>query len=219
MDNRVQRRDEVRNQFLDNHPRYDFWKDNPNWARWRWNRPYRWATWGLLTGWFPWNWAQAYGYGYGDTVYYEDNSVYYGDQVVATADEYAQQAQDIVAAAPEPTDSSEWLSLGVFALTQDGQASGPPPTLFLQLAVTKEGVIAGTFQNKETDQSKEIEGLVDQETQRSAWAVKGTDWPIMETGVSNLTKDESSALIHFADGTTQQWLMVRLEEPKEGASQ
>jgi hypothetical protein len=35
----------------------------------------------------------------------------------------------------------------------------------------------------------------------------------METGLSNLTQDTAPALIHFDDGQTQQWLMVRLEEP------
>jgi hypothetical protein len=30
----------------------------------------------------------------------------------------------------------------------------------------------------------------------------------------NLTKDKASALLHFAGGQTQQWLLVRLEEPE-----
>ena len=48
-----------------------------------------------------------------------------------------------------------------------------------------------------------------------AWGVVGQERPIMETGLSNLTKDSSPALIHFADGQTQQWLMVRIPEPKQ----
>jgi|TARA_R110001592_G_scaffold141725_2_gene363545 hypothetical protein len=36
----------------------------------------------------------------------------------------------------------------------------------------------------------------------------------METGLANLTKDTSGALIHIENGETQQWLMVRVEEPK-----
>lgn len=39
--------------------------------------------------------------------------------------------------------------------------------------------------------------------------------PIMETGLENLTQDSVPALIHFADGQTQQWLMVRIPEPKQ----
>jgi hypothetical protein len=37
----------------------------------------------------------------------------------------------------------------------------------------------------------------------------------METGIVNLTKDEAAALLHFTDGQTQQWMLVRLEEPEE----
>jgi len=42
---------------------------------------------------------------------------------------------------------------------------------------------------------------------------RSKEWPIMETGIPNLTKDDAPALIHFADGQTQQWLLVRLEDP------
>ena len=31
------------------------------------------------------------------------------------------------------------MPLGVFAITQDGEASGPEPTLYLQLAISKQG--------------------------------------------------------------------------------
>ncbi len=213
---RADRRDEVRDQFLDNHPRYDFWKDHPDWARFRWNRPYRWATWGLLTGWFPGygGGTTEYEYAYGENIYYEDDQVYYGDEAVATASEYADQAQTLAESAPAVDESSDWLPLGVFAITKDGEDSGPPPTLFLQLAVNKQGIIAGTFCNTTTDKTQPIEGMVDQENQRVAWGIEGKKWPIMETGLSNLTKDSSGALIHFENGETQQWLMVRVEEPK-----
>jgi hypothetical protein len=180
------------------------------------NRPYRWATWAAVTSWFPWGWAQPSYFYYGDNVYYEGDSVYYGDQVVATADEYAQQAQTIVAGAPEipaDTQESDWMSLGVFAITQDGEPSGPPPTLYLQLQVSKDGIITGTLQNMSTGDVQQIEGAVDKQTQRSAWTVAGKQWPVMETGISNLTKDEAAALLHFEDGQTQQWLLIRMEDP------
>ena len=50
------------------------------------------------------------------------------------------------------------------------------------------------------------------ESQRVAWTIAGQNRPVMETGLTNLTKDTSPALIHFADGQSQQWLMVRLPE-------
>lgn len=106
------------------------------------------------------------------------------------------------------------MPLGVFALTQDGQATGVEPTLFLQLAISKTGVISGTLKNMATNDVQIIEGMADKKSQRAAWTVQGQQRPIMETGISNLTQDASPALIHFADGQTQQWLMVRLPEPE-----
>ena len=137
--------------------RGEFWGNHPCWARWAWTRPYRWATWAAVTGWFPWGWSQPTTYSYGENVYYQDNSVYYGDEQVATAEEYAQQAYDIAESAPAVTEEDEWMQLGVFAITQDGESSGPPPTMFLQMAVSKRGVIAGMFFDQTTDKSLEIE--------------------------------------------------------------
>jgi len=154
-------------------------------------------------------------YNYGENVYYDDGQVYYGSEPVATEEEYAAQAQQIAESAPEVNqDTAEWMPLGVFALTQDNQPSGPPPTMFLQLAISKEGVISGTFQNTTTNKVFSVEGMADKKTQRTAWGPVGKKWPIMETGIHSLTENTAPALLHFEDGTTQQWLMVRLEEPK-----
>ena len=158
-------------------------------------------------------------YDYGTTLYYEGDNVYYNDEVVATADEYAQQAQSIASNVPEiDPDAVEWMPLGVFALTSK-EGSVEDSTLFLQLAVSKEGVIAGSFQNTATDNAFEVEGTIDQESQRAAWGPVGESWPVMETGIYNLTENEASALLHFEDGQTQQWSMVRLDEPEDSAQQ
>jgi hypothetical protein len=88
--------------------------------------------------------------------------------------------------------------------------------MLLQLAVDKDGVIAGTFFNTATDVARPIKGKVDKKTQRAAWTFsdgKNTD-VIMETGVFNLTQDQSEALVHFGNEKTQQWLMVRLDQPE-----
>ncbi|MEW4526668.1 hypothetical protein [Maioricimonas sp. JC845] len=196
----------------------DFWSDYPGWAAWRITRPYRWATWGALTGWVGYGWSDPYAYSYGENVYYQEGSVYYGDEVICTSEEYAQQAEQIVTSAPDVSpEQAEWLPLGVFALTQDGQATGPDPTLFLQLAISKEGVISGTLHNTATDSTQTIEGVADKESQRVAWTVTGQTRPIMETGIANLTEDTAPALVHFANGETQQWLMVHLDDPDAAA--
>jgi len=43
------------------------------------------------------------------------------------------------------------MPLGVFAITQDGEPTGANPTMFLQLALSKQGIISGTLQNTATN--------------------------------------------------------------------
>ena len=170
-----------------------------------------------MTGWLVGGVSgQPVYYDYGDTLYYEGDNVYYNDEVVATAAEYTEQAQAIVAAVPDvDPEMVEWMPLGIFALTQK-EGTVEDTTFFVQLAISKEGIIAGTLQNTATDKSVEVEGTIDRESQRAAWGVVGKDWPIMETGIYNLSENDIGALMHFDDGQTQQWTMVRLDEPKEG---
>jgi hypothetical protein len=137
---------------------------------------------------------------------------------VGTAEEYAGQAQDIAQSVPEvQADNVEWMPLGVFALAEKDATSAEDSIMFLQLAISKEGIIAGTFQNTATDASFEVQGTIDTESQRAAWGPVDKNWPIMETGIYNLTENEAGALLHFEDGTTQEWTMFRLEEPQEGS--
>ncbi len=147
-------------------------------------------------------------------MYYEDGSVYYGDQPVCTEVQYIEQAEQIALSEPATQPAPhDWLPLGVFAVTQAGQPTGADPTMFVQLAVSKQGVINGTFQNTATNTVKAIEGMVDKQTQRAAWTLAGESRPLMETGIVNLTENATSALVHFPDNTTQQILLVRLEKP------
>ena len=153
-------------------------------------------------------------YNYGDNVYYRDGSVYYGDQPVATDAEYTKQAEAIAASAPATKpDKTDWMPIGVFAMTADGEPSGVDPNFFLQLAVSKQGVLSGTLQNIAAKSVQPIEGMVDKQCQRAAWTVVGKSRPLMEIGAVNLTQDTSAALIHFADGSTQQCLLVRVNKP------
>jgi len=200
----------------------NWWNNHPC-DSWRWPAGanwWRWAAWGSIASWIPWGWSQPIYYNYGDNVYYQDDMVYYGDQAVCSTDEYTQQAQAIATSIPpdiQPA-AEDWLPLGVFALTQDGQSASDEPTMFLQLAVSKQGIITGTFQNTATGVVKTVEGMVDKQTQRAAWTAEGETRPLMETGLSNLTQDTAGVLVHFADGDTQRWMMARLNEPKAGTA-
>ncbi len=62
---------------------------------------------------------------------------------MATAGEYYQQATQLASIAKDDAaDKTEWLPLGVFALSRGD--TGVSNTV-LQLAVSKEGVISGTY--------------------------------------------------------------------------
>jgi hypothetical protein len=219
-------------QIRDNlHGRYDdlftpqWWKDHPNMAKAYWqnsgkyqyayNQWWKHATWASLGGWVAGSsWSSPEYYDYGESVYYQDEQVYVNGKPAAGAQEYYQQAGDLAAAAPtSQAPESEWLPLGIFAISRD-QATDS--NTLLQLAVDKNGVIAGTYYNTSNDTSRPVKGSVDKKTQRAAWTFadgKNTDI-IMETGVFNLTQDQTEALVHFGPQKTQQWLMVRLDQPK-----
>ncbi len=176
---------------------------------------WRWATWGAVTGWIAATaWNRQSCCDYGEDIYYEGDTVYVNDKKVP-AEEYYEEADQLATSPTPPTEPrDDWLPLGVFALSQGETAASD---MFVQLAVNKDGVIAGYYFNSATDTTRPIQGSVDTKTQRAAWTFadgKNTDI-VMETGIYNLTEDQTEALIHFGKEKTQKWLMVRLEEPKD----
>ena len=62
-----------------------------------------------------------------------------------------------------------------------------------------------------------IQGSVDGKTQRAAWTIGDNTQVVSETGISNLTEDETEMLIHYGADRTEQWTLVRLEEPQSDA--
>jgi hypothetical protein len=170
-----------------------------------------------VTGWVGGSWAEPVYYDYGNTIVYQDGGVYQDGEEVATAEEYAHQAQQ-VAQTPVEADPEnvEWMPLGTFSMVREKDTK---PTMFLQLAVSKEGIITGTYSNTTSDSAQPVEGHVDKESQRAAWWIGDNQNTILETGIYNLTQDEAPLLVHFGSQQTQNWLLVRLEESAEGTSE
>ncbi len=170
--------------------------------------------WAGITGWVAYAWSQPIYYDYGGNVYYEDNHVYIDGNDVGTEEEYAAQVAAVASSVPEDAggEDMEWLPLGVYALVEESQEE---PTMYLQLAVSKDGVIGGSYTNTVTDSVENVQGMVDKKSQRAAWTIGDNQSTVLETGVYNLTQKETPVLVHFGEGQTQQWLMVRLDEPAE----
>jgi hypothetical protein len=197
------------------YPYYGGWNDRGAYYGWR---PVTYAAFGTFMG-AAWASTQPryYAYGTGGNVYYENNVVYVDGQAAGTPEEYAAQATALVASAPAQVTDMEWLPLGTFALTREGVNDSQA---MLELAVNKQGVLAGTYYNEATEVSRSLKGMLDQASQRAAIGFadgKNTD-VILETGIQNLTQDEAPALLHQGQDRSGPVLLVRLqaqeEEPK-----
>lgn len=200
----------------------------PRWNYWHYDR-YRpgywwgWATAGMISGWIAYDWAAPvyYVYGPGGNVYYEGSEVYVNGEPAYSSTEYYNQAAAIAESAPsldeEKAKTIEWMPLGVFSVVQDAAKEG---NLALQLAVSKEGIISGTVFNETNKSTHALEGSVDKKTQRAAWSFIEGEGPkvIMETGIFNLSKDETNVLVHLGPKDTKIWTLVRLDKPAQNTS-
>jgi len=177
-------------------------------------------SWGGLQSWFPyygWNTPYYYGYGPGGNIVYNGGTVYMNDVPIATAADYAASAAEI-AAVPTPSNPDaavDWLPLGTFALSESD--TDKDPSRVIQLAVDKEGIISGTMHNKATNQTFPVQGRVDKETQRVAFTIGDAKDVVFETGIYNLTQQQTPVLVH-GDGREETYLLLRLELPKDGAA-
>ncbi len=181
-----------------------------------------------MTSWFNWSapassWSQPvyYDYGTGGNVTYENNYVYVGGEQVATTDEFAQSAMALATPAPpaseEVAEQAEWLPLGTFAVSMNEKDT--QPSMVVQLAVNKEGIISGSLYNSDTDQAQAIQGQVDKQTQRAAFRIGESEDIVVETGLYNLTQDEAAVLVHFGPDRVENYLLVRLDAPEEEPQQ
>lgn len=167
-----------------------------------------------MSTWFVWSGGAPIYYDYGSNVYYDNNVVYVNDQPVGTAQQYAESAIQLADVTP-PAESAdvEWLPLGMFAVTTDEKTT--EAVMYFQLAVSKEGIIGGTYHNSSSGSTQPVQGSVDRKTQRAAWSVGDKSSIVLETGIYNLTQDETPVLVHFDKDRVQTWFMVRLPPPEE----
>jgi hypothetical protein len=195
-----------------------------------WNRRYpgAWAAGGWVAGsaWSAANWggcASYIGYpadtspiyyNYGDNVTYQDDNVYYGDQVFATQDEYAQQATQIADTGrqDQPSQDEKWQPLGVFAMIKGDETTSND---IFQLALNKDGVLRGNYYNTASDSTQPVYGSLDKKGQRIAWTIGDKKDPVYETGLYNLTQDETTMLVHLGKDGTEQYKLFRVEQQEE----
>jgi hypothetical protein len=152
-------------------------------------------------------------YDYGTAVVYEGDTVYVNGEQAATAEQYARQAVALSDAgrAAEPPEKEAWQALGVFALVRGEEQTSDK---IFQLAVNRRGVIRGNYYDAFADSTLPVYGSVDKRTQRAAWSVGEKQDVVFEAGIANLTRGETTILVHYGKDNTQQFTLVRVEKPR-----
>jgi hypothetical protein len=170
------------------------------------------ASWTTVNNWFGTTWP-ATSYDYGDELTYEGGNVALYGQPIATAAQYWQSANDLVAQGQQqPPKDAKWLPLGVFSAIRGDEKKSD---MLMELAVDKQGTVRGSYYNTGDKNSQPIDGAVDTKTQRIAWVVADRKNIVFDTGIFNLTKEETPILVHFGQEKTEQWTLVRLKQKQD----
>jgi hypothetical protein len=200
----------------------------PYWNYHYYNRPwnYWWrpAAWTSALAWCPGlNFGPPVFYDYGSSALdpgvtpfaIQDDVAYLNDQPVCAAPVYAQQAIDLADVQTPPPEGTQidWLPLGTFAMS--AQPDDNDPSTVIQLALGKDGLVSGTWYDRQTDTNVAVEGRVDPQTQRVA--IRKIDQPdvVLEVGLYNLTQPASTALLHFGTLQSQVRYLTRLDPPAD----
>lgn len=196
------------------------WWHQPAFVRpinpWWWWRSYTWSMWTTV---YSEPAPIPVTDDYGTDIVIEAGEVYIEGKPVASVSDYRAQAVQIgnpgtspVPPAPPETEggAEEWSPLGVWALTQESEGDA---VMFYQLSVGKGGVISGAYTNVLTGGSDPVSGSVDKVSQRAVWHTGDATATMVEANLNGLTRDHTTALVHFPSGTTQTWLLVRMPSP------
>lgn len=109
------------------------------------------------------------------------------------------------------TQVSNWMTLGVFTITKSTE-SITSPNMFIQLAVSKAGDIAGTYYNTTTNEVYELVGGVEPQSQRAFWKIADNpNSPFVETGIYNLTQNVTPIRVYYQNGEVKDMLLIRVE--------
>jgi len=182
------------------------------------------AAWGAAAA-APWAGAAAWGavaantgypqqpsyYDYGGNVVAQDNTMYVNGDPVGTTQEYAAQAGDLAqAGANAPPADATSQSLGVFGIVGGDETA---PNEFFQIAISPKGILSGNYHNSQTNETLPISGSVDPKTLRAAWTINKSATPVFEAGIANLSKEQTTMLVHGDDGQSQQTTLARMPAP------
>jgi hypothetical protein len=155
----------------------------------------------------------------GSTVYTSDatDAAYEGDDMADDNSELTDEqttaddsASELAKRGAAPTgNAADFLSLGVFKLSPQGQ---PNAWSMINLAVSKSGIVRGTYYDILSDQEQPIQGAIDKATQRVAFTIGTQGTIVFQTLLPDLTRDNGTITLQYNDGTKSQWTLSRQQD-------
>jgi hypothetical protein len=110
--------------------------------------------------------------------------------------------------AAEVGSDTQFMPLGVYAL---GPANQNDATAVVQLSVSQNGILRGSYCDLVSDQGQTVYGAVDKQSQRVAWTVGDNGNVVFQTTLASLTGPSGPVSLLFAGGDTRQWTLARFE--------
>jgi hypothetical protein len=198
---------------------------------WGWGNPWGIANWGTTAAWLGLGAATApvwAGYGPTNTTIYDTdneelnapgNELPGGQNMSpeALAAESAAARELAAKGMTEPGQDEKFMPLGVFTLAPENQTEA---TAMLQLAVSKQGVLRGSYFDLLSDVNHPIRGSVNKKTQHVAWTFGPQGKVTFQTALGVLTESSGPVSVHYENGQTRQWVLARYDkEPSENDPQ
>lgn len=203
------------------------------WGGWGWGNPWAISTFGATAAWLGLEAASPYYGNYGsapvnnvltadsedagdseDTVEpatsESDAADESTDTVSAPTPEQVAKATELASSGKQdPPKNTSFLPLGVFSIAPQGQTEA---SALVQLAVSKDGLLRGSYYDLLTDHDQPIRGTVNKKTQEVAFTFGINGKVTFETTLPNLTQDKGTLAAHFENGKTSNWTLARYEK-------
>ena len=106
----------------------------------------------------------------------------------------------------DPPKDTKLLPLGVYSIAPQGHIEA---SAMLQLAITKDGILRGSYYDLLSNEDHQVQGAVDKKTQRVAWTIGPKGKVLFETSLANLTQDKGPLSVHYEDGESRPWTIAR----------
>lgn len=82
----------------------------------------------------------------------------------------------------------------------------------------REGSFTPNWYTSHPESTTPVIGSLQKEMQRVAWTMDGKPNTVFETGLYNLTQDETTMLVHFGTDRTEQYRLFRVQQEGEDSS-